>query len=133
MNILRKMFHNQFVIFLFTGGIAALVNFVSRIILNLWISFEASVVIAYIIGMVVAYLLFRKIVFKKDVPIIKSSIKFVIVNIVGIILTYYVSVYMYFILKNYDIMFVKEISHFVGISVPAISSFIGHKYFSFKN
>ena len=46
---------------------------------------------------------------------------------------YYVSVYMYFILKNYDIMFVKEIAHFVGISVPAISGFIGHKYFSFKN
>ena len=30
-------------------------------------------------------------------------------------------------------LFVKEISHFVGISVPAISSFIGHKYFSFEN
>ena len=124
--------HNQFVIFLFTGGIAAMVNFISRIILNFWLSFELSIVLAYMLGMIVAYILFRKVVFKKEVSILKSSIKFVIVNIVGIVLTYYVSVGVYALIKDFDLIFNREIAHFIGISVPAITSFIGHKYFSFR-
>lgn len=124
--------NNQFIYFLFTGGIAATTNFISRIILNNWLTFEVSVVISYIIGMIVAYILFRKLVFKSSVSIFSSSIKFVVVNLIGILLTYYVSVFMYSFLKDIPIPFTKEISHCIGILTPAITSFVGHKYFSFN-
>ena len=91
-----------------------------------------AVILSYILGMIVAFILFKVIVFKQDVDIIKSLIKFIIVNIIGILLTYYISICVYSYLKSYDILFVKEFSHFLGLSITAFTSFIGHKYFSFK-
>ena len=132
LKLLNKFFHNQFLIFLCTGGIAAFVNFASRIFLNSWMSFGLAVIVSYVLGMVVAFILFKLVVFKQDGDIIKSLIKFILVNIIGIIITYYISIYVYSYLKNYDILFVKEISHFLGLSITAITSFVGHKYFSFK-
>ena len=47
----------QFVVFIVTGGVAALVNFLSRILFNQWLSFSSSVILAYLCGMVTAYVL----------------------------------------------------------------------------
>ena len=44
----------QFLVFLLTGGIAAAVNFGSRILYNQWMGFSAAIVLAYITGMVAA-------------------------------------------------------------------------------
>ena len=117
------------------GGFAALVNFVSRIIFNFWFSFEVSVVLAYLIGMITAYILTKIFVFKaKSVGLVSSSIKFTIVNILAVLQTYFISVYLYYWLNNnINFDYNKEIAHFVGIEFPVITSYIGHKYFSFKN
>ena len=47
----------QFVLFLATGGFAALVNFGSRILLSHWLSFSWAVVLAYLAGMGTAFVL----------------------------------------------------------------------------
>ena len=124
----------EFILFVAAGGFAALVNFVSRIIFNFWFSFEVSVVLAYLIGMITAYILTKIFVFKaKSVGLVSSSIKFTIVNILAVLQTYFISVYLYYWLNN-NINFDdnKEIAHFVGIAFPVITSYIGHKYYSFK-
>lgn len=116
------------------GGFAALVNFVSRIIFNFWFSFEVSVVLAYLIGMITAYILTKIFVFKaKSVGLVSSSIKFTIVNILAVLQTYFISVYLYYWLNNnINFDYNKEVAHFVGIAFPVITSYIGHKYYSFK-
>jgi len=116
------------------GGFAALVNFVSRIIFNFWFSFEVSVVLAYLIGMITAYILTKIFVFKaKSVGLVSSSIKFTIVNILAVLQTYFISVYLYYWLNNnINFDYNKEIAHFVVIAFPVITSYIGHKYYSFK-
>jgi len=125
----------EFILFVAAGGFAALVNFVSRIIFNFWFSFEVSVVLAYLIGMITAYILTKIFVFKaKSVGLVSSSIKFTIVNILAVLQTYFISVYLYYWLNNnINFDYNKEIAHFVGIAFPVITSYIGHKYFSFKN
>ena len=127
-------FSREFLIFLITGGLAAATNFFSRIVLSyLGMEFYLAVVIAYVLGMVVAYILFRVVVFKKnDISLKKSIVMFCIVNLIGIVLTFLLSNFLYYIvLKNLS-MFRGEISHGIGIMLPAISSYIGHKYFTFK-
>ena len=125
----------EFILFVAAGGFAALVNFVSRIIFNFWFSFEVSVVLAYLIGMITAYILTKIFVFKaKSVGLVSSSIKFTIVNILAVLQTYFISVYLYYWLNNnINFDYNKEVAHFVGIAFPVITSYIGHKYFSFKN
>jgi putative flippase GtrA len=124
----------EFILFVAAGGFAALVNFVSRIIFNFWFSFEVSVVLAYLIGMITAYILTKIFVFKaKSVGLVSSSIKFTIVNILAVLQTYFISVYLYYWLNNnINFDYNKEIAHFVGIAFPIITSYIGHKYYSFK-
>ncbi len=124
----------KFSTFIVVGAVAAAVNFVSRIILNLWFSFEYSVVISYFLGLITCYVLSRKFVFfETDSSIISSSIRFVFVNIFAIIQTYYVSIYLYLLLDKYtDWSYSREIAHFCGICVPVITSYYGHKYFSFR-
>lgn len=71
--------------------------------------------------------------FETDSSIISSSIRFVFVNIVAIIQTYYVSIYLYLLLDKYtDWSYSREMAHFCGICVPVITSYYGHKYFSFR-
>lgn len=71
--------------------------------------------------------------FETDSSIISSSIRFVFVNIVAIIQTYYVSIYLHLLLDKYtDWNYSREIAHFCGICVPVITSYYGHKYFSFR-
>ena len=132
--MLKIMNKKEFIMFVAAGGFAALVNFLSRIAFNIWLSFETSVVLAYLVGMVTAYLLTKFFVFDaKNVSVVSSSIKFTIVNILAVIQTYFISVYLYYWLENnIDFMFNKEFAHFVGIAFPVITSYIGHKYFSFK-
>lgn len=124
----------EFILFVAAGGFAAMVNFVSRIIFNFWFSFEVSVVLAYLIGMITAYILTKIFVFKaKSVGLVSSSIKFTIVNILAVLQTYFISVYLYYWLNNnINFDYNKEIAHFVGIAFPVITSYIGHKYYSFK-
>lgn len=125
--------YNDFILFVVAGGTAAFVNFISRIFLNNLFSFEVSIVIAYVFGMITAYFLTRFFVFKSNVNVASSSLKFVIVNIFAVVQTYFISVYLYIFLCDFSFLpFQKEISHFVGISFPVFTSYIGHKYWSFK-
>lgn len=56
----------QFLLFIFTGGIAALVNVGSRIFYNTWLSFSSSIIFAYLTGMVTAFVLAKCLVFQES-------------------------------------------------------------------
>ena len=56
---MSKASHTEFFQFLFVGGIAAAINFISRIGFNEFFSYRISIVLAYIIGMIVAFTLFK--------------------------------------------------------------------------
>lgn len=125
----------QFLAFLVTGGTAAAVNIGSRMVYSRWLDFSAAVVLAYLTGMVTAFVLARLFVFRDSQQSLKrSALRFATVNLVAIAQTWVISMGLaYYILPWCGVhRFVHEIAHAVGVVVPVFTSYLGHKRWSFK-
>lgn len=132
--MIKQFASRQFLLFLITGGSAAAVNFGSRILYNLWLDFSVAIVLAYITGMITAFILARIFVFRNNQQGLHRSVFFfVLVNIVAVAQTWVISMALaYYALPCLGIStFVPEIAHAVGVIVPVFTSYIGHKRFSF--
>jgi putative flippase GtrA len=125
----------EIVLFLLTGGVAALVNVVSRFLLNPLLGFVPAVIVAYMIGMLVAYVLFRAVVFgKSGRSVTNETTRFVIVNIVALSVVTAVS-WMLARIVFPAIGFTshaEDVAHVIGVCVPAITSYIGHSRYTFR-
>lgn len=132
---MRVFFSRQFVLFLIAGGTAAAVNFGSRIVYNLWLDYSTSILIAYLTGMVTAFVLARMLVFTETRHgVRRSAVFFTLVNVFAVAQTWAISM----VLANYVLpgmgvsRFVPEIAHAVGVTFPVFTSYLGHKYWSFR-
>ncbi|RYF02318.1 MAG: GtrA family protein [Comamonadaceae bacterium] len=126
----------QFFAFLVAGGLAALANFIARIVLNQWMPFSWAVLLAYCVGMVTAFVLTRAFVFTDSrQQAHKSAAFFVLVNAVAVLQTWAVSIVLArYVLPSLGVeRFVHEIAHAVGVVVPVFTSYLGHKRWSFSN
>ena len=124
----------QFLKFLLSGGTAALVNLVSRYVLNLVMPFEAAVVVASFVGMIVAYLLMIRFVFGRSGRSVASEVRrFVAVNLVAFALVWAISVGLARIVfpELGRTWHADDIAHFIGVMVPAVTSYIGHRFYTF--
>ena len=126
----------RFVLFLFNGGIALTVNLVSRYFWNMVMPFQAAVIVAYLCGMAVAFALFRMFVFEPTARSARSQFtRFALVNLVAVIQVWAISV----LLADYLFPALKmnwhahDVAHFIGAVVPVLSSYLGHKHFSFSD
>ena len=118
-----------------TGGAGAMVNFFSRIIYNQWMSFSVAIVLAYLTGMVTAFVLARWLVFRQGrQSLTRSAILFSAVNAIAILQTWLISMGMVLYWLPYlgVTRFEAEIGHAVGIVMPVFVSYLGHKYFTFR-
>lgn len=138
MRISRKSLQakRQFILFLITGGIAALVNVASRIGLSQVLDFELAILAAYGIGMIMAYVLARRFVFLNSKQSVKKSFAaFALINLAAVLQTWLVSIGV----RNWLLpvlgtaALVDLISHSFGVITPVITSFFGHKYVSFRD
>lgn len=130
--------------FLALGGCAAAVNWLSRPVYDQVLPFLPAVVCAYVTGMVVAFILFRLFVFPgAGTPIQVQINRFVLVNLVGITLTFFLSWLIVEKIIPYlgvefrvglgplqmdQIMF----GHGLAIAAPTVTSWFGHRYFTFR-
>jgi len=133
--VIGHFLSKEFLVFLVTGGIAAAVNFLSRIFYNQYCSFSLSVLFAYLTGMVTAFVLAKIFVFKKTTQSIRrSAIIFGLVNIVAAAQTWLISMGLnYYLLPMIGVTaYVPEISSAIGIAFPVFTSYLGHKHWSFK-
>lgn len=132
---MRSFFSRQFLRFLITGGLAAGVNFGSRIVYNQWLSFSEAVVLAYVTGMFTAFVLARMLVFGRGSQTLKrSALYFILVNVVAVAQTWVISMG----LAEYGLPalgikeFVPEIAHATGVVFPVFTSYLGHRRWSFR-
>jgi putative flippase GtrA len=132
--MMRSFVNREFLTFLLTGGLAAAVNFGSRMVYNRWLDFSSAVVLAYLTGMVTAFILARRFVFTQGSQSVqRSALFFVMVNGVAVLQTWAISMALYYLLPMAGVTrWVPEIAHAVGIVVPVFTSYLGHKRFSFK-
>lgn len=124
----------RFARFLGVGGLAAATNFGSRFAWSLILPFEAAVLAAYATGMVLAFTLFRFLVFPgSPLPFSVQVRNFVAVNIVGASLTFLTAFTLMrglFPLVGFD-WHAEPIAHAMAIVVPVATSWIGHRRFTF--
>ena len=133
--MIRHFMSRQFLIFVATGGFAAMVNFGSRIVYNRWTDFSSAVVLAYLTGMLTAFVLARLFVFTDSEQSIRRSVLwFVLVNLIAVLQTWVISMLLaYYLLPRFGVSrFVPEIAHAVGVAVPVFTSYLGHKHWSFR-
>lgn len=125
----------RFMLFLATGGFATLVNLVSRYLLTPITGFKASIIIAYVVGMAVAFVLFRALVFDGTASrIAHESYRFVLVNLGALTLVWMISVTLAAaIFPAIGLTWRSEdIAHLIGTCVPAVSSYFGHLLYTFR-
>lgn len=125
----------QFLLFVLTGGAAALVNVLSRVGFSLVLRFELAVLAAYAVGMVTAYILARRYVFPGSGQSVKRSFAaFALVNLVAVLQTWLVSIGLRHLLLPMIgvVALVDLIAHGFGVIVPVFTSYLGHKHVSFR-
>ncbi len=126
--------HRRFALFVLAGGIAALVNIASRIVLNLAMPYEIAIIVAYVCGMTTAYLLNRLFVFERSGRAVADEyVRFTLVNLVAVAQVWIVSVGLarfVFPMAGFT-WYADTVAHIIGVIVPVFTSYLGHKHFSF--
>ena len=94
-----------------------------------------AVTLAYLTGMITAFILAKLFVFQSSSHSMTKSIAlFAIVNVFAFAQTWTVSVFLaYHLLPAIGIhAFGKAIASGVGIAIPIFTSFVAHKYITFR-
>lgn len=125
----------QIAIFLVTGGLAAIANIASRAAFSLFLPYAVAIVAAFVVGLSFAFVLNRRFVFVDGHGnAAQQFARFTVVNLFGLVQTLVISL----LLANMLLPAVGwtwrpyEIAHAVGVVVPVVTSFLGHKHFSFR-
>lgn len=124
----------RFIRFMVTGGVAAAVNLISRYLLNFFMSFAGAVAVAYLLGMTTAYALGRLFVFERSGRSVADEFwRFTVVNLFAAAQVWVISVGLgeYVFPSQGFHWHPLEVAHLIGVSVPVLTSYLGHRHFSF--
>tara|TARA_R110002073_G_scaffold2998_13_gene20074 strand:+ start:15751 stop:16188 length:438 start_codon:yes stop_codon:yes gene_type:complete len=138
--VFESLYATRFLRFLVAGGLAALVNFGSRFFYNIFVDFSAAVVLAFLSGLTVGYLLNKRYVFTASTNSVSQEIGwFVLINTLALAQTWGLSVYLVQLLPQFIAVdspgrsdMVEALAHGAGIMLPVFTSYIGHKYLTFR-
>lgn len=129
------MTSRKFIKFLLAGGTAAAANFGSRILLGQVMPYTWSIVVAYLIGMLTAFVLNRMFVFEAASTGLKhQAIWFTLINIAAVLQTLACSLVLArWMFPAMGMRFHPEtLAHAIGVAVPVFTSYFGHKALTFK-
>jgi putative flippase GtrA len=135
-----SFFGTRFIRFLLAGGLAALINFGSRFFYNIFVDFSTAVVLAFITGLTTGYLLNKMYVFTSSGNTVVQEVGwFVLINLLALAQTWGLSVYLVQVLPDYVSTassaregLVEAVAHGAGVLLPVFTSYIGHKYLTFR-
>lgn len=125
----------RLLLFIAAGGLAAVANFGSRILLGQVMPYLASIIVAYCIGMATAFVLNRLFVFTGATnPIRQQMTWFVVVNLAAVLQTVLISLLFARVLFPWVGMDYRPetVAHAIGVIVPVFTSYLGHKHLSFR-
>lgn len=132
--MIHHFFTKQFLGFLAVGGLAAFLHWLSRIVLNMWMSFSCAVIVAYAVGMGVAFILNSFFVFtKSDKPKYKQARDFVIVNLAFLPVVWGASIAFERGLRSIGVVYSQALAHGMAIAIPMFATFLIYKFFAFKD
>ena len=135
---LRKLiafyWNGVFVKFLAAGGLAALANFAARIAVQPLVGFKAALVVAFFVGLTVAFVLNRAFVFPASgKPLRQEMTWFLVFNLIAFPIIIGGSV----LLRDYVFSHVlparlaEAAAHGVAIMIPVVFNFAAHQLVTF--
>ena len=127
----------QFAIFVFCGGLAACANLGSRWLFSHWLPYATAIVLAYLVGMLTGYLLFKFFVFASahSHRVLRETLWYALVNALALAQTLLISLLLArWLFPKMGMSFhAEDIAHLFGVAVPVFTSYLGHKYLTFKS
>lgn len=125
----------RFGCFIATSGASAVINVTTRWVLSFVLVYEVTVALAYLVGMVTAFLLARLFVFEGDTGSMQGQfIRFALVNMIGFTQVWLISVGLVRLVfpalgspPN-----AETTAHVIGLASLAVTSYLLHKRFSFR-
>lgn len=124
----------RFARFLAMGGIAASANIGARWLLSFTLAYEAAVALSYLVGMTVAFMLMRLLVFApSDRSASVQFSRFAMVNAISFIQVWLVSIGLVRIafpvagFAWHD----ETVGHVIGVLSPIVTSYLLHQHFTF--
>lgn len=129
------MLSKQFFYFILCGGLAAGLNWGSRFLFALVVPFEIAVVLAFFVGLLSGFILMRFFVFDGgNKPIAPQISKYILVNLFALLQTLLISlIFARWALPAVGINdYAEGLGHLVGVLVPVITSYFGHKFLTFR-
>ena len=133
--LIYKINYKQVFRFLLVGGFAAFANIISRIIFSEFFSYKLSIIFSFLVGLTTGFILMRNyvFVFKKNL-IYRQIQRFILINLLNLIQTFFISLALNSLMSLLitKVELVELIAHIVGVLFPVITSYIAHKYFTFK-
>ena len=133
--MIHHFFSKQFLFFCMVGGLAALLHWLARIILSFWLSFPWAVTFAYLVGMIIAFLLNSLFVFRRsNKDIRKQAFSFVIVNLSFYPVVWIISIGMNYFLISYGVneTYSELLAHGIAVAFPMFATFLIYKFHTFK-
>lgn len=125
----------EFLRFAAVGGVAALVNWSSCLVLSMSVPLWIAVIPAYGAGMATAFTLTRFFVFASSGRTVRSEVwRFTLVNGVSLIQVWIVTMGLANILFP-TVGFswhMDAVAHAIGVASPIVTSFFAHKHFTFR-
>ncbi len=133
-SLLLLYFTKQFLYFIFSGGIATLLNWSSRIILRLYLDLIPSAVISYSLGLTCAFLLYRHFVFTfSEISMKTQSIRFLSIHLCFMPVVIIVFSQLSIIFSNIGLGDLSEpLAYALSLSIPPLITFFLYKFFAFK-
>ncbi|QYY30220.1 GtrA family protein [Cupriavidus pinatubonensis] len=123
--------------FLIAGSLASGVNWLSRWGLSLLMPFTLAVIVAYMIGMVFGFFLYRNWAFPPtDRHAHTQVLPFVLTNAVGllsVVATAVIFAHMLTAMGVVDRAMAENIGHFGAICIGAVVNFFGHRLVTFAS
>ncbi len=129
------MITSEFLRFMIAGGIAACANFGSRFVFSIYLSYGEAVCLAYLIGMLFAFLLMRRHVFNASRGLLAPQVaKFIGVNALAVLQTLSISLGLarWALPKVGLADHAEALGHLVGVLAPVVTSYFGHKFVTFR-
>jgi putative flippase GtrA len=133
--VLSLYFSRQFGRFLLAGGVAALANWLSRFIFNLFMTYAEAIVAAYALGMAVAFVLNKHYVFPYSRrPVAAEMSFFVLFNLAAFPIVWVIA----YLLGEQLLpgllprQLALALGHGCAVTVPALINFVLHKLITFR-
>lgn len=134
MDRLSSIFKSPAGAFLVCGTLAATINWLARIALSPWMSFELAVIIAYGIGMVAGFILYKRHVWPEAATsLARQMTGFIAVNAISGVIVVAIAVGLaelasYFAVRS---AVIEAVAHGTAIAIGAIANYLGHGSITF--